>query len=147
MIANNKKARYEYEILLEFDAGIVLVGNEVKSIREGNVTISDSYIYIKDGEVWIKNLKVAKYKQMHKLDIHDENRDKKLLLNRKEISKIEKKLEDKGTTAIALGIFVNNNRIKVKIGVGKGKKMWNKKEDIKKKDIQMEIRRNLHINI
>ncbi len=147
MIANNKKARYEYEILLEFDAGIVLMGNEVKSIREGNVTISDSYIYVKDGEVWIKNLKVAKYKQMHKLDTHDENRDKKLLLNRKEITKIEKKLEDKGTTAIALSIFVNHNRIKIKIGVGKGKKMWNKKEDIKKKDIQMEIRRSLHVNI
>ena len=147
MIANNKKARYEYEILLEFDAGIVLVGNEVKSIREGNVTISDSYIYVKDGEVWIKNLKVAKYKQMHKLDTHDENRDKKLLLSRKEITKIEKKLEDKGTTAVALNIFINHNRIKIKIGVARGKKMWNKKEDIKKKDIQMEIRRSLHINI
>lgn len=143
MIANNKKARYEYEILLEFDAGIVLVGNEVKSIREGNVTISDSYVYIKDGEVWIKNLKVAKYKQMHKLDTHDENRDKKLLLNRKEITKIEKRLEDKGTTAVALSIFVSHNRIKIKIGVAKGKKMWNKKNTIRDREMLIDSMREV----
>ena len=73
----------------------------------GNVTISDSFIYIKDGEVWIKNMKVAKYSQSHPLTHHDENRDKKLLLKRKEINKIEKQLQDKGTTAIPLSIFVN----------------------------------------
>jgi SsrA-binding protein len=142
-ITNNRKAFYEYHILEEFDAGIVLLGSEVKSIRMGNVTISDSFIYIKDGEVWVKNLKVARYKQAHRLEIHDENRDKKLLLTKKQIEKIGKSLHDTGITCIPLSIFVKNNRIKIKIGVAKGKKLWNKREDIKKKDIEREMKRGM----
>lgn len=142
-ITNNRKAFYEYHILEEFDAGIVLLGSEVKSIRMGNVTISDSFIYIKDGEVWVKNLKVARYKQAHRLEIHDENRDKKLLLTKKQIEKIGKNLQDAGITCIPLSIFIKNNKIKVKIGIAKGKKLWNKREDIKKKDIEREMKRGM----
>ena len=81
MIALNRRARYDYTFLEEFDCGIILVGSEVKSIRMGNVTMIDAFIFIKDNEVWIKNLKIAPYKSAHTLDIHEENRDKKLLLN------------------------------------------------------------------
>lgn len=143
MIINNKKAYYLYNILEEFEAGVVLVGSEVKSIRQGNVTLADSFIYLKDGEVWLKNMNVARYKSSHPLTKHDENRDKKLLLNRKEINRIERNLQDRGTTAIPLSIFIKNNRIKIKIGVATGKKLWNKREDIKKKDIEREIKRGM----
>jgi SsrA-binding protein len=107
------------------------------------VTISDSFVYIKNGELFIKNMKVAKYKQSHMLDKHDDNREKKLLLNRKEINKIEKLIQGVGTTIIPLEIFVSNNLIKVKIGVCKGKKLWNKKEDIKNRDIDRDAKREL----
>jgi SsrA-binding protein len=142
-IANNRKAFYEYHILEEFDAGIVLLGSEVKSIRLGNVTISDSFIYIKDGEVWVKNLKVARYKQAHKLVNHDENRDKKLLLTKKQIEKLKRQLQDKGITCIALSIFIKNNRIKLKIGLAKGKKLHDKRASIKEKDIERDLKRQL----
>jgi SsrA-binding protein len=142
-ITTNKKAYFEYSVLESFDAGIKLIGNEVKSIRRSDVTISDSFVYIKNGELFIKNMKVAKYKQAHMLDKHDENREKKLLLNRREINKIEKLIQGVGTTIIPLEIFVSNNLIKVKIGVCKGKKLWNKKEDIKNRDIDRDAKREL----
>jgi SsrA-binding protein len=144
MITKNRKAYFEFTILEEFSAGIVLLGNEVKSIRNGDVTIGDSFAYMKNGEIWIKNVKVAPYKQAHKLDKHDDNREKKLLLNKKELVKIDRMLGDKGTTIVPLSIFVSNNRIKVKIGVCKGKKLWNKKEDIKSRDIDRDAKRELN---
>ena len=144
MIVNNRKARYSFDVIEEFDCGIILTGNEVKSIRMGNVTIGDSFAYMKAGEVWIKNMKVAPYKQAHKLDKHDENRDKKLLLNRRELNKIDKLLQDKGTTIVPLSIFINKNRLKVKIGVCKGKKLWNKKEDIKSRDLDRDAKREIN---
>lgn len=147
MIALNRRAHYDYTFLEEVDCGLVLFGNEVKSIRMGNVTMVDAFIYIKDNEVWIKNLKVAAYKSAHSLDKHEENRDKKLLLNRKEITRIKRKLEDNGITAIPIGIFIKNNKLKIKIAVAKGKKTWNKKEDIKARDIKLDLKRSLNINI
>ena len=140
---NNRRARYDYDFSIEIECGLVLVGSEVKSIRAGNVTITDSFIYIKDNEVWIKNLNVARYKQSHPLDKFEENRDKKLLLNRKEIDKIGKMLLVKGTAAVALSLYVSNNRIKVKIGVGTGKKSFDKKNTIKERDMDREMRRCL----
>ncbi len=140
---NNRRARYDYDFSIEIECGLVLVGSEVKSIRAGNVTIADSFIYIKDNEVWIKNLNVARYKQSHPLDKFEENRDKKLLLNRKEIDKIGKMLLVKGTAAVALSLYVSNNRIKVKIGVGTGKKSFDKKNTIKERDMDREMRRGL----
>lgn len=142
-ITSNRKAYFEYSVLESFDAGIKLIGNEVKSIRRGDVTIADSFIYIKDGELFVKNMKVAKYKQSHMMDKHDDNREKKLLLNRREINKIEKLIQNVGTTIIPLEVFVSKNLIKVKIGVCKGKKLWNKKEDIKSRDIDRDSKREL----
>jgi len=143
MIALNRRARYEYTFIEEFDCGIILVGSEVKSVRMGNVTLIDAFIFIKDNEVWIKNLKIAAYKSAHTLDIHEENRDKKLLLNKKEIVRIKRKLEDKGITAIPLGMFVKNNKIKIKIAVAKGKKTWDKRASIKERDLTREMQRNI----
>jgi len=144
MITKNRKVYYEYTIIEEFDCGIILTGSEVKSIRGGGITIVDAFAYFKSGEIWVKNLKVAPYKQAHKLDKHDDNREKKLLLNKKEINKIDRLLVDKGTTLIPLGLFIQNNKMKVKIGVCKGKKLWNKKEDIKKRDIDRDTKREIN---
>jgi len=131
MITKNRKAYYEFQIQEEFSAGIVLLGNEVKSIRNGDVTIGDSFAYMKNGEIWIKNVKVAPYKQAHKLDKHDDNREKKLLLNKKELRKIESKLE-KHLTIVPVSIFVNDRgKIKCEIAVSKGKKNYDKKKQIK----------------
>ena len=143
MIVNNRKAYYEFHIHEEFEAGVVLVGSEVKSIRMGNVTLADSFIYLKDGEVWLKNMIVARYKSSHPLTKHEENRDKKLLLCRKEINRIERKLQDKGTTAIPLSIFLKRNRIKIKIGVATGKKLYDKRKSIKEKDLKRDQQRNI----
>jgi SsrA-binding protein len=142
IISNNRKAFYEYHIIEEYDCGIILFGQEVKSVRQSNVTISDSFIYLKDGEVWVKNFKISRYKQSHPLVKHEENREKKLLLTKTQIKKISKLLEEKGVTCVPLSIFVKNNRIKVKIGVVKGKKLWDKRNSIKERDIKREIQRN-----
>ncbi len=142
-IVTNRKALYEYHVLEEFEAGIVLLGSEVKSIRMGNVTLTDSFIYLKSGEVWIKNLKVARYKQTHLSEKHDESREKKLLLTKVQISKISRMMEDKGTTCVPLSVFVKNNKLKVKIGVVKGKKLYDKRASIKERDIKREIQRGL----
>lgn len=143
MLVLNRKSRYEYTVIEEFTAGMVLFGSEVKSIRSGNVTLSESFIFIKDGEVWIKNMHVAKYKQSHKLEVHDESRDKKLLLNKKEIERISKKVIDKGITIIPLGIFISNNKLKMKIAVAKGKKDYDKRNSIKERDLKRELQRSL----
>lgn len=142
-IVTNRKAFYEYHVLEEFEAGIVLLGSEVKSIRMGNVTLTDSFIYLKSGEVWIKNFKVARYKQTHLSEKHEENREKKLLLTKVQISKISRLMEDKGTTCVPLSVFGKNNKLKVKIGVVKGKKLYDKRESIKSRDIKREIQRGL----
>lgn len=141
-ISTNRKAYFEYHIIEDFSTGIVLLGSEVKSIRKGDVNITDCFAYIKDGEIWLRNMKVARYKQAHMLEKHDENRDKKILLNRKEIDKIEKSLQDKGTTMVPLEIFISKNRIKIKLGVVKGKKLYDKRQSIKERDLDRDLRRN-----
>ena len=142
-ITTNRKAYFEYHVLEEYEAGIVLLGSEVKSIRQSNVTISDSFIYLKDGEVWVKNLKVARYKQTHIAEPHDESRDKKLLLTKKEIQKISKLLDQNGNTCVPLSIFCKRNKLKIKIGVVKGKKLWDKRQTIKDRDIKRDIQRSI----
>ncbi len=142
-ISTNRKAYFEYHVIEDFNAGIMLLGSEVKSVRNGDVNITDCFAYIKDGEIWVKNMKVARYKQTHMAEKHDENRDKKLLLNRREIDKIEKLIQDKGTTMVPLEIFTSKNRIKIKLGVVKGKKLYDKRETIKKRDMERDLRRAL----
>jgi SsrA-binding protein len=142
-IVNNRKAYFEYHILEEFEAGIVLLGSEVKSIRMGNVSLTDSFIYLKSGEVWIKNFKVARYKQTHLSEKHEDNREKKLLLTKTQIIKISRMMEDKGVTCVPLQVFTKNNKLKVKVGVVKGKKLYDKRQSIKERDIKREMQRGL----
>jgi SsrA-binding protein len=142
-ISTNRKANYEYHIIEQWVAGIVLFGSEVKSVRAGNVNMADSFIYMKDGEVWLKNLKIARYSQMHPSDKHEDNRDKKLLLTKKQIQKISKELQNTGITCIPLSVFIQKNKIKVNIAVVKGKKNYDKRQSIKERDIKRELHRNL----
>ena len=142
----NKKAYYDYFVIEDFTAGMVLFGSEVKSLRKSDVNFNDGYIIFKDGELFIKNMRIASYKDATYLN-HDEMRDKKLLLNKKEINKISKAIGEKGITLIPLEIFTLNNKFKIKLGICKGKKNWNKKESIKAKDIEREVKRDNGFNI
>ena len=108
-----------------------------------NLTLTDSFIYLKSGEVWIKNLKVSRYKQTHVCETHQEDREKKLLLTKTQIIKISRLLDERGITCVPLGVFVKNNKIKVKIGVVKGKKTWDKRQSIKERDLNRDLQRGL----
>ena len=133
----NKKAYFNYFVEEEFLAGLILKGSEVKSLRKMDFNFVDSYIYFKDGELWIKNLHISKYKDAT-LQNHEELRERKILLKKNEIRKISKVYGEPGITIIPLEILTVRNLIKAKIGICKGKKSYNKKETIKKRDIERE---------
>ena len=136
----NRKAYYDYFVIENFTAGMVLFGSEVKSLRKSDVNFNDGYIIFKDGELFIKNMRIASYKEATYLN-HDELRDKKLLLSKKEIEKISKSMGEKGITLIPLEIFTVNNRFKIKLGICKGKKQYDKRDQIKLKDLERETQR------
>lgn len=138
----NKKASFEFTFLEEFVAGIVLLGTEVKSIRNGNANFVDSYCYIDEGEMFLKNLHISEYKNSS-YNKHDPTRIRKLLLTRREINKIKQKISEKGLTVIPIKMFFNERGlIKISIAIAKGKKNWDKRESIKERDINREIQRN-----
>lgn len=139
-IAVNKKARHDYHIDDEFEAGIVLVGTEVKSIREGRVSFKDSYADIKKNEVFLRNLHISQYSFAY-YDNHETMRTRKLLLHKQEIKKLIVKVKERGYTIIPLKIYFKNNKIKVKIGLAKGKKLYDKRDSIKQKDIKRDLDR------
>lgn len=139
MLYKNKKAYFNYEIIDEYVAGIKLLGTEVKSIRDGKVSFNDSYCVIKNNECWILGLHISEY-SLGTCNNHEPLRDKKILLTKKEIKKIHKKISEKGLTLVPLKIFDKNGLIKILIGVAKGKKLWDKKESIKKKDMIKEMK-------
>lgn len=136
----NKKAYYEFFILKDFTAGIQLFGSEVKSLRLGNANIGDAYCYIWDNEIFVKNLHISKYDESSYLN-HEERRDRKLLLHKKEINDIIKLLKESGTTVIPLEIFTSKGKFKVKVGVAKGKKLFDKRNSIKEREVKREIER------
>jgi SsrA-binding protein len=139
----NRSAYHEYFIDTKYEAGMVLLGTEVKSIRTGKVSFNDSYCLIHKGEIWIKSLHIAEYSHGN-LNNHDPVRDRKLLLQKREISKIESKLKEKGYTLIPLRMFINEkNLVKIEIGLARGKKLHDKRESIKQKDVDREIKRFL----
>lgn len=140
MIIKNKKATYDFFIIDSYIAGLVLTGSEVKSLRRGDVNFNDGYIIFKDGELFIKNMRIAQYKEAT-YNNHEEMRDKKLLLTKKEIGKISKSYDEKGITVIPLEIFTFKNRFKLKIGICRGKKNYDKRETIKQKDLEREYQR------
>jgi SsrA-binding protein len=139
----NRSAYHEYFIDIKYEAGMVLLGTEVKSIRAGKVSFNDSYCLVHKGEIWIKSLHIAEYSHGN-LNNHDPVRDRKLLLQKREITKIESKLKEKGYTLIPLRMFMNEkNLVKIEIGLARGKKLHDKRESIKQKDVDREIKRYL----
>jgi SsrA-binding protein len=138
----NRKARHEYFIDESFTAGMSLTGSEVKSLRLGNVNMSEAYCIIDNGELVLKNMHISEFKQGGQHYNHAPLRDRKLLLTKKELRKLETKSQEQGTTIIPLKIFnADTGFIKIEIGLARGKKMFDKREDIKKRDVEREIRR------
>ena len=138
----NKKARYDYEIFEKYEAGIVLTGNEIKSIRKGSCNLKDSYVIIKNNEVFILGMHISNYKE-GSITNQDETRTRKLLLNRSEINKLQGKVEIKGYTIIPVKLYFVNNRAKLEIAVAKGKHTYDKNDAIKKRDNERESAREL----
>ncbi|HWC53359.1 MAG TPA: SsrA-binding protein SmpB [Chitinophagaceae bacterium] len=139
----NRSAYFEYLIDSKYEAGMMLLGTEVKSLREGKASFVDSYCMIHKGEVWLKNLHIAEYSH-GSANNHDPLRDRKLLLQKREIRKIEAKLKEKGYTLIPLRIFFNEkNLAKIEIGLAKGKKLHDKRESIRQKEMEREMKRHL----
>lgn len=147
MIAlQNRQASYSYFIEEKFVAGIQLLGTEVKSIREGKVSFNDTYCLILEGETWIKSLYIAPYSH-GTANNHNPVRDRKLLLQKREINKIQSKLKEKGLTLVPLRIFFTDKQlVKVEIGLARGKKVADKRESLKRKEAEREIRRSLSAN-
>jgi len=141
MEIQNRKARYEYEILETFEAGLVLKGTEIKSIREGKANIKDSYGIIKNNEAYILNMHISPYEQGNIFN-HEETRTRKLLLHKKEILKLKSKLELEGLTLIPLKVYFVKNKAKLELGLARGKKLYDKRETIKKRDVERQLQKN-----
>jgi SsrA-binding protein len=136
----NRKAYHDYTVIKEFTAGIALVGSEVKSLRNGEANLQDSFCYSMDGEIFVKGLHISKNK-MSSFTNHEEKRDRKLLLTKREIRNIINEVKtNNGMTVVPLEIFELKGRFKIKICIAKGKKTYDKRESIKRKDIDREIR-------
>ena len=145
MEINNRKAYHDYFILEEYEAGIALTGTEIKSIRENGANIKDSYAIIKNGEAFLLNMHISRYEQGNIFN-HEETRTRKLLLNKKEILKLKDMVVLNGYTLIPLKAYFKNGRLKILIGVCKGKKSYDKRETIKERDIKREIARDFKNN-
>ena len=140
VVAQNKKARHDYEIEETYEAGIVLTGTEIKSIRAGKVNLKDSYARIKDGEVFLLNMHISPYEQGNRFN-HDPVRTRKMLLHKKEINKLIGLTKEKGYTLVPLKLYLKNGWAKVDLALAKGKKLYDKREAMKKRDAQREIER------
>lgn len=140
MEIKNKKAYFDYEILKEYEAGLELFGTEIKSIRKGSVDLRDSFVTIKDNEAYILNMYIAKYDEGNRFN-HDERRTRKLLLHKSEIKKLKEARQEDGISIIPLKVYIKKNHAKVLIGLSKGKKLYDKRESIKKRDLEREQKR------
>lgn len=142
IIATNPVAKHNYTINDTIEAGIVLTGTEIKSIRNGKVNLKDSYANIKNGEVYIYGMHISPYEQGNIFN-KDPLRDRKLLLNKREINKLVGLIKQKGYSLIPMKLYFSGSFVKLELGIGKGKKLYDKREDIAKKDAQMRIRKEL----
>ncbi len=138
MEVKNKKAYFDYTILKEIEAGISLVGSEIKSVRNGSIDLKDSYVVFKDNEAYALNIYIAKYEEANNFN-HDERRSRKLLLHKKEINKLKEFREQEGISIIPLKAYFKNSNLKILIGICKGKKLFDKRESIKKRDLEREL--------
>ena len=142
-IAKNPVARHNYIITDTLEAGIVLTGTEIKSIRNGKVNLKDSYAGIKNGEAYIYSMHIIPYEQGNKLN-KDPLRDRKLHLNKREKFRISGLINQKGYTLVPISLYFKNNIVKLELGIGKGKKLYDKREDLKKKDSEMYIKKHMN---
>ena len=139
---NNRKAKFDYEIIETIEAGIVLTGTEIKSIRQGHAMLKDSYAIVRNNEVFLLNMHISAYKQGNIFN-HEETRTRKLLLHKKEILKLNDKIRLEGYTLVPLKLYFKDNHAKILLGVAKGKKNYDKRETIKKRDIEREVKKTL----
>ncbi|MCA9758648.1 MAG: SsrA-binding protein SmpB [Candidatus Eisenbacteria bacterium] len=140
VLVSNRKARHDYEILDTIEAGIELVGTEVKSIRDGKVNLGDSYAAIEQGQAWLISMHVSPFPQANQFN-HEPLRKRRLLLHRRQIDKLEQRVQEKGFTLIPLAVTLVKNRVKIDIGVCRGKKLYDKRESTKERDARREMDR------
>jgi SsrA-binding protein len=140
--AENKKAYFNYQILEEFEAGIMLTGPEVKSVRAGQISLKEAFATVRSGEIWLTNAHISAYKPA-RTENYDPTKSRKLLLNKKEIINLIGKVQEAGNTLLPLKVYDKKGKIKVLLGLGKGKKKYDKREALKKKDQEREIKRAL----
>jgi SsrA-binding protein len=141
IVSDNRQARYLYEILETYEAGIQLTGTEVKSIREGKVNLQDGYALVRNGEAWLINMHISPYSGSGQYFNHEPRRTRKLLLHRQEIRKLIGKVEQQGLTLVPLRMYLKRGLVKVSIALGKGKKLHDKREDMKRRQDQRDIQR------
>ena len=139
MIATNREAFYHFHILETFEAGLQLVGTEVKSLREGRINLKDAYAIVKDGEGWLLNAHISPYSHGNRQN-HDPLRSRKLLLHKAELRKLFNFIQEKGLTLVPTKLYFKNGRVKVEIGVAKGKKLYDKRETEQKRTVERETR-------
>jgi SsrA-binding protein len=141
VVANNRRARHNYELLDTYDAGIVLMGSEIKSIRAGQINLSDGFIQERDGELWLMNVHISPYKQASYFGHDEPKRPRKLLLRKKEIAKIITQIREISYTAVPTKLYLDRGMAKVEIAVARGKKTYDKREAIAKRDSDRQIER------
>ena len=139
LITKNKKAFHDFNILQRIEAGISLLGTEVKSVKDGNINLKDGYCFVRDGEVFLRNVHIGTYRYANRLN-HEPIRERKLLLHRDEIRKLHAKIKERGFSLVPLLVYQKRGKIKVEIGLVQGKKLFDKKEDIKKRDISRDLK-------
>ncbi|MBD2306119.1 SsrA-binding protein SmpB [Chroococcidiopsis sp. FACHB-1243] len=141
VLSDNRKARFLYDILETYEAGLQLMGTEVKSIRAGKLNLQDGYALIRNGEAWLINVHISPYTSSSQYFNHDPRRTRKLLLHRQEIRKLIGKVEQQGLTLVPLKLYLKRGLVKISIGLAKGKKLHDKREDLKRRQDQREIQR------
>ncbi|VXD12503.1 SsrA-binding protein SmpB [Planktothrix paucivesiculata] len=146
IVSDNRKARYLYEILETYEAGIVLEGTEVKSIRAGKVNLQDAYALIRGGEAWLLNAHISPFEKASVYFNHDPRRTRKLLLHKEQINKLLGQVEQKGLTLVPLKMYLKGGRVKIDIAVGRGKKLHDKRDDIRQKDDKRAMERAMKRN-
>lgn len=142
LIAQNRKARYDYTVIETIEAGMVLKGTEIKAIRNRRVNLKDGYVRVRDGEAYLVNVHISPYEQGNLFN-HDPLRTRKLLMHKKQIAKLTAETKNTGVTLIPLKLYIKNGFAKVLVGVAKGKKQYDKRQDLKQKDMNREINRTL----
>lgn len=140
LIANNRKARHDYHIEDTLEAGMVLTGSEIKSIRAGQVNLRDSYATVRDGELWLMNAHISPYKQATHQN-HEPKRDRKLLVHRRQINRLTGKLQEKGLTLVPLKLYLKESWAKVELGLARGKKLYDKRQTLREKEDRRRIDR------